>query len=299
MSGVSISPWPGQYVQNTTQTGRAMTSDCPQIQIQNPSILRCCTALLVIALFVASCFVTGTPGMRALLAFIPVVVLMVAVELTAGPAIRIRSRERWRIRRASMTTTRLARGILNILFHALIFWIALLILLHPRNSNSLSGDLLRLGAGAALLYAFAAIIAAVITLLFLVAGYSLPTVHRHPVAARSVEEFWARRWNITVSAWLHTFVFLPLARRRRKNLGIILAFLVSGALHGWPIFFALGMWPAFTTTLFFTLQGAVVLAENRLRIQNWPAPVARTWTVIMILGTSPLFIDPGLRLFGL
>jgi hypothetical protein len=267
--------------------------DCPRHH------QRLFAALLVIGLFIASCFATGTPGARALLAFVPIVVLMCAVELTADAGNRLRSRERWRIRRTPITKAALLRGILNILVHAILAWMALLILLHPRTSNNLTRELLRFGAGDTLLYALAAIIAAVITLLFLAAGYSLPLLHRHPAAARSVEEFWARRWNIVVSAWLHAFVFLPLARRRRIALGIMLAFLASGAFHGWLILFALGTWPAFTTVLFFVIQGVAVLAENRLRIQTWPTPIARAWTVIIILASSPLFIGPGLRLFGL
>jgi membrane bound O-acyltransferase family protein len=256
-------------------------------------------AVMVIGLFVASCFGTGKPAARALLAFIPVVALIVTVEFTADAGSNLRNRERWRIRRAPMSKGRLWCGAINILCPATVVWIALLILLHPRMSNDLTRELLRLAAGVALLYAVAAIIAAAVALLFMTAGYSLSPVHRHPLAARSVEEFWARRWNILVSAWLHAFIFLPLARRRRYSLGIMLAFLVSGAFHGWPIFFALGTWAAFTTALFFVIHGMVVLAENRFRIQTWPVPVARAWTVIIILGTSPLFIDPGLRLFGL
>jgi D-alanyl-lipoteichoic acid acyltransferase DltB (MBOAT superfamily) len=174
-----------------------------------------------------------------------------------------------------------------------------MILLHLRNSNGLTRELLRLGAGVALIYAWVAIISTVIGLLFLAAGYSLPELHRHPIAARSVVEFWARRWNIVVSAWLHAFVFLPLARRRRNTLGILLAFGVSGAMHGWLVLFALGRWAAFTTVLFFMIQGVVVIVENRLRIQTWPIVAARAWTMIILLGSSPLFIDPGLRLFGL
>jgi len=260
-------------------------------------MLRRSAAVLIVTLFAACCFVTGTPAVRTLLAFVSVVVMMVAVEFSSNSANRLRSRERWRFHRTPMTKARFLRGILYIFFHAFVARLALLILLHPRHSGA--WEMLRLIAGAALLYGLGGVIAGVLVLLFLAAGYSLPPVHRHPVAARSVEEFWARRWNIVVSAWLHTFVFLPFARRRRYALGILLAFLVSGLLHGWLVVFAVGIWAAFTTTLFFVIQGVVILAENRLRIRNWPVPLARAWTVTIILGTSPLFIDPGLRLFGL
>jgi len=278
-----------------------MTSDCSPIEIANyrRPAFRWGIALLVLSLFVAPCFVRGTIATRAVLAFIPVVVLMIAVESCAAPANRIRSRERWRIRRTSLATAQLFRGLVNILLHAVIAGIALSILLHPGTLNHPGRELLRFGSGAVLLYAVAGIISAALAVLFLIAGYSLPIVHRYPVAARSVEDFWARRWNILVSAWLHAFVFLPLARRRHYALGIMCAFLVSGAFHGWPVLFALGIRPALIVVLFFIIQGAVILVENRLRIQTWPTSLARVWTVIIILGTSPLFVGPGLRLFGL
>jgi hypothetical protein len=262
------------------------------------NILRLGVALLIIGLFIASYFRTGIPLERALFAFVPIVALLVLVELIASPGNRLRNRERWRIRPTQITVIQLLRGISNILIHTIIAWITLQILQHPPHFAHFANELLRLVAGAAMLYSWVAIIAATISFLFLVAGYALPQIHRHPVAARSVEEFWARRWNIVVSAWLHAFVFLPFARRGHHRLGIMLAFLVSGAIHGWLVL-SLGTWAAFTATLFFVIQAPVILIENRLHIQNWPTPIARAWTVIIILGTSPLFIDPGLRLFGL
>ncbi|HEX4265331.1 MAG TPA: MBOAT family protein [Verrucomicrobiae bacterium] len=224
---------------------------------------------------------------------------MLAVELTADVGNRLSRRERWRIRPQSITKAQVLREIVNILIHAIVVWIALQILLHPRNFGNFTNELLRLGAGVALLYASAAIIFGVISLLFEAAGYSSPQLHRHPIAARSVGEFWGRRWNIIVSAWLRTFVFLPIARRNHIGLGIILAFLASGILHGWLILFSVGLWGALSQVLFFVIQGVVVLAENRLRIDEWPVAIARAWTLIILLATSPLFIDPGLRFFGL
>jgi hypothetical protein len=272
-----------------------------QIRTENhpQQIRRLCAGLLVISLFIVSCFASGTPGMRGLLAFVPVVALIFAVELTADAGHRIQDREPWRIRRAQLDKARLLRGMGSILIQAIIAWAALLALVKTRHAHTTPSELLRLGAGVALLYSLAAVIFEVVSLLFLAAGYSLPLMHRTPIAACSVGEFWGRRWNIIVSAWLGTYIFLPLARRRYISLGILCAFFVSGLFHGWPILAALGMWPAFTTVAFFVIQGVAVLAEGRLRIHSWPSVVARAWTLIIILASSPLFIDPGLRLFGL
>jgi hypothetical protein len=270
-----------------------------QVGIDRYRVLRRCAVLLVVALLVVSCFVAKMQTARTVFAVLSIAVAMLAVELTADVGNRLSRRERWRIRPQSITKAQVLREIVNILIHAIVVWIALQILLHPRNFGNFTNELLRLGAGVALLYASAAIIFGVISLLFEAAGYSSPQLHRHPIAARSVGEFWGRRWNIIVSAWLRTFVFLPIARRNHIGLGIILAFLASGILHGWLILFSVGLWGALSQVLFFVIQGVVVLAENRLRIDEWPVAIARAWTLIILLATSPLFIDPGLRFFGL
>jgi predicted ABC-type sugar transport system permease subunit len=113
-----------------------------------------------------------------------------------------------------------------------------------------------------------------------------------------VGEFWGQRWNIITSAWHRAFIFWPLARRRCAGVGVFCCFLVSGALHAWPMLVALGPVAALRTVVFFVLQGVAVLAESRLRIHTWPVALARVWTLVILLASSPLYIDPVLRLFG-
>ena len=278
-----------------------MEPDSFQIQIENGryQVLSRCIALLVVGLLISFSFLARTPTAGSLFAAASIAVLMLSVEFTADAGSQLSRRERWRIRRAPIAKAKVFREIGNVLIHAIVAWIALLVLLHPQNINSVTKELLRIGAGVALLYASVAIIAGVIALLFMAAEYSLPPIHRHPIAARSVGEFWGRRWNIVVSAWLRTFVFMPIANRNHIGLGIMLAFLVSGVLHGWLLLFPVGVWAALSQLLFFLIQGVVVLAENRLRIHTWPVAAARAWTLIILLASSPLFIEPGLRLFGL
>ena len=269
-------------------------------EIRPRNVRRFCTILFSFGLILASCFVTGTPTIRALCAFIPIMILIVGVELTTTAVEHnVRNRERWRIRRTQIDPVQIFQKLLLILLHGIIGWTALIVLFHTVHPKNLAAELLRFGGGVVLLYSAAAIIAEVVSVLFLGAGYSFPCPHRTPIAARTVGEFWNRRWNILVSAWLHTYILLPVARRRDASLGIFCAFLVSGLFHGWPILLGLGIWPALTMTAFFVIQGFAVLAENRLRIHTWPVPIARLWTWIILLAPSPLFFDPGLCLFGL
>ena len=256
-----------------------------------------CAALFVVGLFVASWFVSGTQVTRATFAFVAAASLVFAVELTTEGRQRLLRRECWRIR-PQAGKVRLLPAIWPVLLNVLIASSALLTLLQTRHPRSPAMELLRLTAGVALAYASVPLFYEMFGLCFLVAGYSWPLMHRTPIAARSVGEFWGQRWNRIMSAWLRTFIFRPLARRRCAGVGVLCSFFVSGALHGWPLLVALGTSAAFSMVLFFVIQGVCVLAESRLSIRTWPVTMARTWTLVLLLASSPLFIDPFLRLFG-
>lgn len=240
-----------------------------------------------------------TPVVRAYMALMVVGVVMFAAELAAGPERKLSRRARWRIQRAPTGEASLMRSVWYALLSACIWVAALLILLQTRNPGSVAMGLARLAAGAALLYVSADFIVHACSLCFLAAGYSLPLIHRTPIAACSVGEFWGQRWNLIVSAWLRTFVFFPVARLGGVGLGLFCCFIVSGLFHAGPMWVGLGASAALTTMAFFLIQGLFVLAENRLRVRAWPIPLARAWTLLIVLGFSPLFINPALRLFGL
>jgi hypothetical protein len=124
---------------------------------------------------------------------------------------------------------------------------------------------------------------------FSVAGASMNTIHRTPIAASSLRDFWGRRWNCMVSGWLNTFIFLPLARRHRPGLGLCCAFLMSAAMHAWLVV-GLGALAAFSMAMFFSLQSLFIWVEDHLCVKTWPAPLARAWTLIVLLGLSPLIV---------
>jgi hypothetical protein len=159
--------------------------------------------------------------------------------------------------------------------------------------------LCRLVAGIILLYTLAEFLKDLVHFCFLASGAAMRPIHDMPIAARSLRDFWGKRWNRAVSAWLHRFVFLPLARQRRPDLGLLCAFLVSGALHAWVALVALGAFAAFELAVFFGLQDVFILAENRLHVHAWPVPLARAWTLTVLLATSPLIICPYLRMVHL
>lgn len=67
-------------------------------------------------------------------------------------------------------------------------------------------------------------------------GIQLPCSFKSPYRADSLKDFW-HRWNITVSAWLKEYIYIPLGGNRhrnsyRKSFNVITTFFVSGIWHG-------------------------------------------------------------------
>lgn len=146
-------------------------------------------------------------------------------------------------------------------------------------------------------YATFEMVAQALTGLYRALGVTLPKLHDDPVLSRTVGEFWGRRWNLVVHEMLREHCFLPLARRRRVRLGAAAAFGASALLHFWITFVPLGLGWAALMALFFLLQGVALLLENWWRVSRWRRPLQHAWTVTWVLGTSPLLVEPLLRIF--
>jgi hypothetical protein len=130
------------------------------------------------------------------------------------------------------------------------------------------------------------------------AGYRIPKQHDQPVLAISVGDFWSRRWNLNVRDWLFRNCHRPLARRGFPRAGTALAFAVSALLHFFMVLVPLGSGWAAVMASFFLLQALLVLVEARIGQARWPAFARRAWTITALLGSSPLFIEPVLKIVG-
>ena len=296
-----------------------MFFDCAQIGLfaaalftaGHSAIQRLCASLFVTLAFILAWNAPGVPLARACLAFLAVWSLAVVIKIifSADKGLSVQSRLLQVIMQIfvlpdSLCVTRVPatfslRGVVQIVLNLTLAGLALLVLLHIHRLVGTTPFIGRLGAGIVFFYAGIQLIFDSVRLCFLAMGLSLDSLHRTPIAACSLTDFWSQRWNRIVSAWLHRFVFLPLARRRCPSLGVFCAFLASGMFHGWFILVAIGVSGAFSALLFFVVQGVFVLAEHRLHIHAWPIPVARGWTLAVLLASLPLFIDPCLTLFGL
>ena len=122
------------------------------------------------------------------------------------------------------------------------------------------------------------------TLLWIPSGQLLPKLHRHPFAARTVGDFWGRRWNLWVSDWFRGAIFQPL--RRRPRLALWLIFIVSGLLHEYVLNLTLwwltGRNLLGSMMIYFLLQPVGILFERRFLKKHPRVNVAWTWLVVFV-----------------
>jgi len=271
---------------------------------------RACAALCLVSAFILEWFAPVDLFWRAILALSGLFALMAAITVAASAT------PQWSVGyrllhlltlgyalRAGRIRPVLSRRIIGrIIVEGLVGGAAFLFLRqmalarHPPDTGIALG---RLVAGIVLLYASGELVNDLIHFCFLASGAAMRPIQETPIAARSLRDFWGKRWNRPVSAWLHRFVFLPLARQHRPDLGLLCAYLVSGAIHAWLALVALGAFPAFGMAVFFGVQGLFILAEDRLHVRAWPVPLARAWTLTLLLATSPLIMCPYLRIVHL
>lgn len=77
-------------------------------------------------------------------------------------------------------------------------------------------------------------------------GFQCRANFNKPYFSYSIKEFW-NRWHISLSTWLRDYIYIPLGGNRRgrlrKNINILITFLVSGIWHGNGLnFICWGIW---------------------------------------------------------
>jgi hypothetical protein len=220
--------------------------------------------------FLAGCFflegfAPGDITSRAILAFGGLLALVATIAVAASATPQWSARFRllhlltwgYRIRAGHTRPVLSVRIIGRLIVEVLAFGAACLVLrhlIHAQLPIAVSA-LGRLLAGIVFIYALAAFAADLVHFCFLAAGTAMRPIHVTPVAARSLRDFWGKRWNRTMSAWLYRFIFLPPAHRHQPNLGLICVFLLSAAMHAWLPLVALGASAALSAGAFFCLQG--------------------------------------------
>ena len=117
-------------------------------------------------------------------------------------------------------------------------------------------------------------------------GVNAGKLFRAPLAAKSLSEFWSRRWNIGFSEMIAVLVHRPLRKCVSEPVALATSFLVSGLLHelaiSVPVRAGYG-WP----TTYFLLHGALVTIERSMA-----RPPGHAWTLFWLAAPLPLLFHP-------
>ncbi|MDC0706871.1 MBOAT family protein [Stigmatella sp. ncwal1] len=154
----------------------------------------------------------------------------------------------------------------------------------------------RWGAGLVFLYMAVEVCVALVLLVYGRLGWDPRPLHEDPLLSRTISEFWNQRWNQIVHRFLRQYVFVPMARRSNAWGGTAAVFAVSGLGHAFFMLPAVGPFYAGMMGAFFLIQLPWLWLERVLAVRRWPAPLAHLWTVSLLGGSSPLFIEPILQI---
>lgn len=111
-----------------------------------------------------------------------------------------------------------------------------------------------------------------------------------PIAARSVTEFWGRRWNRAFRDLAHRLLFRPLEPALGARGALFFGFLASGLIHELVISVPAGAGYG-GPTLYFLLQALGIAAERRLRLKR--GPCGRAFAALVVVGpVGLLFHQP-------
>ncbi|MBN9120662.1 MAG: hypothetical protein J0I06_16180 [Planctomycetes bacterium] len=99
------------------------------------------------------------------------------------------------------------------------------------------------------------------------AGVDAKPLMAWPLAARSVSEFWGKRWNLAFRDLTHRLIFRPVAARWNARAGLVAVFLFSGIVHDAVISVPAGAGYGLPT-LYFVIQCAALFVE-RTKFAKW------------------------------
>ncbi len=120
-------------------------------------------------------------------------------------------------------------------------------------------------------------------------GKDCQELFRSPLRSRSLAEFWGMRWNLAYVQMTSAIVYRPIYCLYGQTLATLATFAFSGILHelaiSVPVRASYGL-----PTLYFLIQGGLVLVERQLGIRS------RLWTIACAGAPLPiLFHLPFLR----
>jgi len=122
-------------------------------------------------------------------------------------------------------------------------------------------------------------------------GVNTYYLFRKPANATSLTGFWSKRWNLAFSEMTSLTIFRPLRDKLGAPLALMASFIFSGLLHelalSVPVNSGYGL-----PTLYFIIQGAMVLIEKKLIEQkSWVLSnkiFCKLWVFFWLIAPMPL-----------
>ena len=115
------------------------------------------------------------------------------------------------------------------------------------------------------------------------AGVDARPLFRAPLAARSLGDFWSRRWNLAFSEMTTLGIYRPLSAWLNRRTAIVAAFIASGLLHelaiSVPVLAGFGL-----PTLYFLLHGVLIFVERGLERAGRPVSGWGGWAHVWVVG---------------
>lgn len=107
-------------------------------------------------------------------------------------------------------------------------------------------------------------------------GYELPINFREPYLARSITDFW-RRWHISLSTWLRSYLYIPLGGNRHGSLrtyfNLFLVMFLGGLWHG----------AAWSYAIWGTAHGVCLAIERMLGVRAHTSETREPWTWLAVV----------------
>jgi alginate O-acetyltransferase complex protein AlgI len=107
-------------------------------------------------------------------------------------------------------------------------------------------------------------------------GYELPVNFRHPYLSRSITEFW-RRWHISLSTWLRSYLYIPLGGNRhgvlRTYFNLFIVMFLGGLWHG----------AAWSYAVWGTAHGVFLAVERMAGMHGKDVEPESRWSLVAIV----------------
>jgi hypothetical protein len=112
-------------------------------------------------------------------------------------------------------------------------------------------------------------------------GVSTYVLFKQPAKATSLSIFWGKRWNLAFSEMTSIAIYRPLKYKAGSAIALMAAFIFSGLLHelalSVPVNSGYGL-----PTLYFIIQGTLVLLERYLTINKVSFLQHRVWARVWV-----------------